>query len=55
MLQIILYLGNMAAAFGLSFFISLAFEAPVVNLLKITKASGKKNVQHNATQCTKSH
>jgi hypothetical protein len=55
MLQLILYLGNMAAAFGLSFFLSLAFEAPVVSLLKITTASGKKNVQHNATQCTKSH
>ena len=53
MLQFILYLGNMAAAFGLSFFISLAFEAPVVNLLKITPASGKKNLQHNATQCKK--
>jgi len=55
MLQLTLYLGNMAAAFVLSFFLSLAFEAPVINLLKITAASGKKNVQHNATQCTKGH
>ncbi|PSN50317.1 hypothetical protein C0J52_10111 [Blattella germanica] len=31
----ITYLGNMTVAFALSFLISLAFEAPIVNLLKI--------------------
>jgi hypothetical protein len=55
MLQFILYLGNMVAAFALSFFISLAFEAPVVNLLKITTTSGKKSSQDNDTGCTKCH
>jgi hypothetical protein len=54
-LQFILYLGNTVAAFALSFFISLAFEAPVVNLLKITMATDKKNSPNNATECTKSH
>lgn len=33
--QMILYFGNAVASFLLSFFISLTFEAPVVNLLKI--------------------
>ncbi|PNF32655.1 hypothetical protein B7P43_G15059 [Cryptotermes secundus] len=55
LLVLILYLGNMVAAFALSFFISLAFEAPVVNLLKITMASRKKSSQDNVTGCTKCH
>jgi hypothetical protein len=55
MLQFILYLGNMVAAFALSFIISLAFEAPVVNLLKITMTRSKMSTQDNDTGCTKCH
>jgi hypothetical protein len=33
--QLILYFGNLVASYLLSFCISLALEAPVVNLLKI--------------------
>jgi hypothetical protein len=54
-LQFILYLGNMVAAFALSFFISLAFEAPVVNLLKITMTSGNKSSRDDDTGCVKCH
>ncbi|XP_050456322.1 nose resistant to fluoxetine protein 6-like [Cataglyphis hispanica] len=39
---LIVYFGNLVASYLLSFCISLAFEAPVVNLLKIAFTSQKK-------------
>lgn len=41
-LQLILYFGNLVASYLASFCISLAFEAPVVNLLKIAFVSKKR-------------
>lgn len=53
----ILYFGNAVASFMLSFFISLTFEAPVVNLLKImltppqTKTSmGKTSMEKTSSE-----
>jgi len=40
--QLILYFGNLVASYLLSFCISLAFEAPVVTLLKIAFTSKKR-------------
>ncbi|XP_069696029.1 nose resistant to fluoxetine protein 6-like [Periplaneta americana] len=52
LLVFILYLGNLVASFVLSFFISLAFEAPVVSLLKITMAPKRRN---SNIECNKGH
>ena len=41
-LVLILYLGNLVASYLMSFCISIAFEAPIVNLLKITFISKKR-------------
>lgn len=40
--KLIVYFGNLVASYLLSFCISLAFEAPVVNLLKIAFTSKKR-------------
>ncbi|KAJ9582996.1 hypothetical protein L9F63_022654, partial [Diploptera punctata] len=44
----IVFLGNTVAAFTLSFLISLAFEAPIVNLLKIIMKNRERLLQSNA-------
>ncbi|XP_076160264.1 nose resistant to fluoxetine protein 6 [Ptiloglossa arizonensis] len=41
-LVLILYLGNLVASYLMSFCVSIAFEAPVVNLLKIAFISKKR-------------
>lgn len=35
LVMIIIFLGQVVASYGLSFFVSLAFEAPVVGMLRI--------------------
>lgn len=40
--QLILYFGNLVASYLMSFCISIAFEAPIVNLLKIAFISKKR-------------
>lgn len=43
--QIIVYMGNAVASYMMSFAISMAFESPVVRLLKIAFSTGKKGAQ----------
>lgn len=53
LITMILYFGNAVASFMLSFFISLTFEAPVVNLLKImlTPPQAKKtSLEKNSSE-----
>ena len=40
--KLILYFGNLVASYLMSFCVSIAFEAPVVNLLKIAFISKKR-------------
>lgn len=40
--KLILYFGNLVASYLMSFCISIAFEAPIVNLLKIAFTSKKR-------------
>uniref|UniRef100_A0A2S2N858 Nose resistant to fluoxetine protein 6 n=1 Tax=Schizaphis graminum TaxID=13262 RepID=A0A2S2N858_SCHGA len=53
LITMILYFGNAVASFLLSFFISLTFEAPVVNLLKIMLAppqAKKTTLEKNSSE-----
>ncbi|XP_015376753.1 PREDICTED: uncharacterized protein LOC107171036 [Diuraphis noxia] len=53
LITMILYFGNAVASFLLSFFISLTFEAPVVNLLKIMLSSPqvkKTSMEKNSSE-----